>query len=91
MFLTSFKMKYYLWQLNYPPRQDAYLVRKSSRARAMPSARSILGVQPNALNFAESITFRGVPSGLLISHSISPLKPITFFTISASSPLPVGR
>ncbi len=38
----------------------------------MPSGSEILGCQPSARMRVPSISLRGVPSGWVVSHSISP-------------------
>ena len=51
----------------------------------MPVFRLIVGCHPSVLALEISNNLRGVPSGLLVSHLMVPLKPVAVAISSASS------
>src|SRR5205807_7937307 len=61
------------------------LARNHSYVEATPFRNVIAGFQPSSRSFVTSKSFRGVPSGLLVSQASSPLKPTTSQINSASS------
>jgi len=50
----------------------------------MPFFKSVLGFQPRFIRRVESMSFLGVPSGLVMSKMSLFLNPTTSFTVSAS-------
>ena len=61
------------------------LARNHSYVEATPFRNVIAGFQPRARSLVTSKSFRGVPSGLVVSQASSPLKPTTSQINSASS------
>src|SRR4029079_6595845 len=64
---------------------SARLARNQSEAWAMPSRNGIVGFQPSSRILVTSKSFRGVPSGFVLSQASSPRKPTTSQINSASS------
>src|SRR2546427_4589106 len=66
------------------------LARNHSYVEATPFRNVIAGFQPRARSLVTSKSFRGVPSGLVVSQASSPLKPTTSQINSASSRMEIS-